>query len=247
MERKWPDIACPKWVHALFLILLPPSFLFILFHPLCCTNSPTRFLFLSAALCWLFGYFLVPIRLIALCFHQTEHLSYHCLDNCLLVQKSLWALCSHGDDMVTLPSLCELPAETVDPFPFLLTHCFSLCLPLCPSFCSSFGSAPHFPGASNSLMLSACLCVFVSSQAHSCTTDGKFSCVFVNLCAYLLVWMFCVMTSGDQGGENRHLIKLWVYRLNMCGFCFALCAYIKSNLVYILIRGSFELNCGKIS
>lgn len=55
--------------------------------------------------------FCVPIRPIAVCLRQTQHLSYHCLDNSLLVQKSLQGLCSHDDDMVTLPGGSEPPAE----------------------------------------------------------------------------------------------------------------------------------------
>lgn len=138
------------------------------------------------------------------------------------IAKPLWTACRDSGPFSFPPHSLLFPLSSSLPILLLLLW-----------------QRPHFPGASNSLMLSACLCVFVfvSSHAHSCTTDGKFSCVFVNLCAYLLVWMFCVMTSGDQGGENRHLIKLWVHRLSMCGFCFALCAYIKSNWVYILIRG----------
>lgn len=46
-----------------------------------------------------------------------KHLSYHCPDNSLLVQKSLRALRSHDDDMVTLPGGSEPPAEIAYPFP----------------------------------------------------------------------------------------------------------------------------------
>lgn len=56
------------------------------------------------------------IRPIALCRRHAQHLSYHCLDNSLLVQKSLWAWCSHDDDMVTLPGGFEPPAEIAYPF-----------------------------------------------------------------------------------------------------------------------------------
>lgn len=58
----------------------------------------------------------LPIRPIALCRRHAQHLSYHCPDNSLLVQKSLRALRSHDDDMVTLPGGSELPAEIAYPF-----------------------------------------------------------------------------------------------------------------------------------
>lgn len=94
-------------------------------YPLPCTPS-TPPVFLSQQLSADCLGFLVPIRPITLCFHQTQHLSYHCLDNCLLVQKSLRALCSHGDDIVTLPGSSEPPAEIVGPFPLFLSPCSSL-------------------------------------------------------------------------------------------------------------------------
>lgn len=126
-------------VHALFLPLLflsyaisPASF------PLPCT-TPTHPVLPSQQLSADCLGFSVPIRTIALCLRQTQHLSYHCLDNCLLVQKSLQALCSHDDDMVTLPGSSEPPAEIVYPFSshpafpsvFLSAHPFaSLVLPI---------------------------------------------------------------------------------------------------------------------
>lgn len=58
----------------------------------------------------------LPIRPIALCRRHAQHLSYHCPDNSLLVQKSLRALRSHDDDMVTLPGGSEPPAEIAYPF-----------------------------------------------------------------------------------------------------------------------------------
>lgn len=58
----------------------------------------------------------LPIRPIALCRRHAQHLSYHCPDNSLLVQKSLRALRSHDDDIVTLPGGSELPAEIAYPF-----------------------------------------------------------------------------------------------------------------------------------
>lgn len=166
----------PSSVSPLTLSLFPPL---APSYPLPCT--PTHPSPLSAALCWLFGCFLVPIRPIALCFHQTQHLSYHCLDNCLLVQKSLWALCSHGDDMVTLPGGSAPPAETVDHFPLLLSpSVFLFAHPFASFFfslpCSSFGSSP--PTRSLGLptlwvCVHGCMCVW----KHACvwTTDGEFS------------------------------------------------------------------------
>lgn len=55
------------------------------------------------------------IRPIALCRRHAQHLSYHCLDNSLLVQKSLPARRSHDDDTVTLPGGSEPPAEIAHP------------------------------------------------------------------------------------------------------------------------------------
>lgn len=134
-------VACPVGVDPLFL----PSLFFSTPHFLV---LPSRQL---SADC--LG-FVVPIRPIALCFHQTQHLSYHCLDNCLLVQKSLQALCSLGDDMVTLPGSSEPPAEIAGPFPFLLSPCSSLCLPLCPSFC-----CPSAPPLAATPLPGVCVCV----------------------------------------------------------------------------------------
>lgn len=150
--------------------------------------------------------FLVPIRPIALCFHQTQHLSYHCLDNCLLVQKSLQALCSHGDDMVTLPGSSEPPAEKVDPFPLLLSSSH----PALPSaflfahpLCSSFGSSPHpwslqlFKGGG---------CPRVCKRARLCMTDEKFSCS-VCICQSVCV----VILSPKKGGQRlqKCLTNTW--------------------------------------
>lgn len=82
---------------------------------------------------------------------KRKNLSYHCPDNCLLVQKSLQALCSHDDDMVTLPGSSEPPAEIGYPFssPPLTLHfppSPSLPIPL-PPLCSSFGSSPPIPSS----------------------------------------------------------------------------------------------------
>lgn len=99
------------------------------------------------------------IRPIALCRRHAPHLSYHCLDNSLLVQKSLRARRSHDDDMVTLPGGFEPPAEIA--YPFSSTY---VCLPLCSSLrfplASPFvGSPPPSPGAQNSLRGCVWLCV----------------------------------------------------------------------------------------
>lgn len=90
--------------------------------------------------------FLVPIRPIASRFHQTQHLSYHCFDNCLLVPKSPGALCSHGDDMATLPGCSEPPAEEVDPFPLRRSPCTSLCPPFSPPLATAPDTPPTLQG-----------------------------------------------------------------------------------------------------
>lgn len=94
------------------------------------------------------------IRPIALCRRHAQHLSYHCLDNSLLVQKSLRARRSHDDDTVTLPGGSEPPAEIAHPrSPSLLVPL----LPSCLSFCWQRPLRP--PGAHNSLRVCGRQCV----------------------------------------------------------------------------------------
>lgn len=105
-ERKRFDVAGPVGVHPLRLPAICPQ--------LCTTPTPP---FLPSrrlsADCLALS---LLIRPIALCRRHAQHLSYHCLDNSLLVQKSLRAQRSHDDDTVTLPGGSEPPAEIAFPF-----------------------------------------------------------------------------------------------------------------------------------
>lgn len=82
----------------------------------------------------------LPIRPIALCRRHAQHLSYHCPDNSLLVQKSLRALRSHDDDTVTLPGGSELPAEIASPFSSPSVSFFAHPLASLPFFWQLFDS-----------------------------------------------------------------------------------------------------------
>lgn len=104
-QRKRFDVAGPVGVHPLRL----PRYL-----PQRCATPTPPFLpsrRLSAD-CLALS---LLIRPIALCRRHAQHLSYHCLDNSLLVQKSLRARRSHDDDTVTLPGGSEPPAEIARP------------------------------------------------------------------------------------------------------------------------------------
>lgn len=180
-------------VHPLFLPLpfLPPCISLAL-YPLPCT-TPTPPVLPSQQLSADCLGFLVPIRPIALCFHQTQHLSYHCLDNCLLVQKSLQALCSHGDDMVTLPGSSEPPAEIVYPFPLLLSTCSSLDLPLCPSLCTPFAppsaaAAPPPHPRSLQLFEGVCTCANMRVFARQ-MGNSPAQCVFLPMCLFASLYV----------------------------------------------------------
>lgn len=180
-ERKRFDVAGPVGVHPL---LLPHSL------PPACT-TPTPAVLSSQQLSADCLGFLVPIRPIALCLCQTQHLSYHCLDNCLLVQKSLQALRSHDDDMVTLPGGSEPPAEIAYP---LSSAALTLRLPPSPSLpiplppvCSSFGSRPPIPGACSSVRA----CVRLSVQTCTVMHDRWEALLPVSLFASV-----CVTNEG---------------------------------------------------
>lgn len=187
-ERRRFDVASPVGVHPLFLpsLFLPHSL------PLPCT-TPTPPVLPSQQLSADCLGFLVPIRPIALCLRQTQHLSYHCLDNCLLVQKSLQALCSHDDDMVTLPGGSEPPAEIVYPFsspPLTLRFPLPPSLPIpLPPFCSSFGGGPPIPGAYNSLRV----------RVHECANMHVYARQMGNSPAYESI----CQSPCHQRGENR--------------------------------------------
>lgn len=110
----------------------------------------------------------LPIRPIALCRRHAQHLSYHCPDNSLLVQKSLRALRSHDDDMVTLPGGSELPAEIAYPF-----SSPSVSFSAHPFVSLSFlGSAPHPPPASQ---LFECVDGSLQTCKHVCRQTGLFT------------------------------------------------------------------------